>query len=80
MSTENEMIRDKISGLLYTFNKNKMDDLMSTPEFCNLVLHFINMPDIINMILKARSDSITLKNYEDLIQKLKIQCMSVLSN
>jgi hypothetical protein len=33
LSNENEKVRDKISGLLYNFNKNKMDDLMGTPEF-----------------------------------------------
>lgn len=78
LNRTNEDIRQRLAGLLYTFNKNKMEELMATPEFCALVLYFLTQEEIINTVVKVRSDQMTLRAYTEQIERLKLQCLATI--
>lgn len=67
-----EELRSKIASMMNCINKNKVNILLKYPEFCKIVLLYLDQP--INKIIQEKKSGDILKNYKYQIAKLKSQC------
>jgi len=73
-----EKLKDEMSGLLYNFNRKRLDNLMSYPEFSRLLLYFLNQPSVIHQIAKNKNDPSIMKAYQKQVKRLSEQCREYL--
>lgn len=69
-----DRLKAQINSLLYSFNKRKVEALLSYPEFSSLLLHFLSQPNIINQIVKSKEDQETVKVYKKQMDNLRERC------
>jgi hypothetical protein len=60
-----EKLRGQVNSLLYSFNKKKIDGLLSYPEFSLLLLNFLNRPSLAYEICNGKKDSTFLEKEHD---------------
>lgn len=80
VNSKHEKLKTQINGLLYSFNKRKVEALLSYPEFSSLLIHFLSRQDIIDQTVKNKDDQETLKVYKKQIDGLKERCKNYLSS
>lgn len=69
-------LRDQISSMMTSFNKNKIDALMKHQSFSNLVRYFLSQP--IEVILADKKDPEITKIYTGQIDEIKQSCLPIL--
>lgn len=67
-------LKDQINSLLYSFNKQKVEALLSYPEFSHLLLHFLDQPNVTHQIVKNKEDAETMRVYKKQIESIKERC------
>lgn len=67
-------LKDQINSLLYSFNKQKVEALLSYPEFSHLLLHFLDQPNITHQIVKNKEDAETMRVYKKQIESIRERC------
>ena len=73
ISDEHRELKETISGLLYCYNKPKLLKLIKIPQFAMLLLNFLNIRNILRLVIKYKSDDEVVCTYSEQIQTLKCQ-------
>lgn len=68
-----------VGEVLYRFNKPKMADLLSYPQFCFLLKNFLSMPDLIEFIGDKSTSPQAKENLSAQIEYLAAKCEATLS-
>lgn len=67
-------LKESITGLLYSYNKLKMVNIVKNPEFAMLLLFFLNQRDVLQQIIKHRNNQDLVMAYTEQIQCFKSMC------
>mmetsp|Transcript_24962 Transcript_24962/g.27633 ORF Transcript_24962/g.27633 Transcript_24962/m.27633 type:complete len:166 (+) Transcript_24962:529-1026(+) len=75
ISDEYQEKKEEIRNLLNSYNKKKLQSLYKYSEFLSLVIYFIDQPNILLSIVKGRSNSKLVKEYQRQMKAIKASCI-----